>query len=185
MDNQFIVLPEKGEVYLNNLALCKYHLGQDVLSDDFSAQVEKLSKKGESMIFLRLLQWLGRIKNLSLTDFDSWAVHTRKTVDAAAQACGYVFFNTDEKELISLGLAVRTFPFQEGTEILEKYCIPEILSAFLNLEMNKPERALAMEAISDLMIDRMTEDENRDFHLYLKLMRAKVDAHNFLEGRDD
>ena len=178
MDNtKYIAIPTSGPTYTRNLALCKFQLGLPVSADDMKQSSAVLS--GSSLLLY--LRWLSCVVNTTLSDFDSWVAHVRQTVEAAAQACGWSFFSKDEQELLSLGLAVRTYPFNEGPEPLARYCPPDILRAFLTLPMDKPERAWAMEAVGNQMLDLMTADPDRDLHLMLRLMAVMLQVHSEME----
>lgn len=104
------------ESYLRNLPLLKLLAKENIEADDWSVLLAATPNNEDKLLWC--LGYTGTLCALDATDFDDWVVYCSTVVLSALEACG-VEAPDERKNLLSIGLAARTFNFS-GNPVTKK-----------------------------------------------------------------
>lgn len=163
----FHVAPDYiGEFAKRNEAICKMLTQEPISSGDFTV-IQRMN--GENR-FARCLGYLSVFQNVNVTNLKSWASYIEKAVKAAGVACGRTFDSKYEIRLFSYAVAIRTFPDGEGSIAQLAPFDSDELQGIASLKIDSDERVWAMYIFGNSILDCLSRDPNRDFHVFLRLM---------------
>lgn len=163
----FHVAPDYvGEFAKRNEAICKMLAQEPISSDDFTV-IQRMN--GENR-FARCLGYLSVFQNVNATNLKLWTSYIEKAVKAAGVACGRTFESKCELRLFSYAVAIRTFPDGEGSIAQLAPFDSDELQGIASLKIDSDERVWAMYIFGNSILDCLSRDPNRDFHVFLRLM---------------
>lgn len=163
----------KTKGYIENTGLFKYLALKKVTKEDFEPYVETI--KDEPDKFFKFVNYMGMQSNIEISDLKEWVNHTKDTVKVMADCVGYVFQSEAEKDLISYGLAFKTFAFFGDYTGIEKSITNEDLYQILNLNINTDLRIYSMYYFIIPMVEGMRLQESRNPHLYLRSIKIAME----------
>lgn len=176
------------ESYLRNLPLLKLLAKENIEADDWSVLLAATPNNEDKLLWC--LGYTGTLCALDATDFDDWVVYCSTVVLSALEACG-VEAPDERKNLLSVGLAARTFNFSgnpvtknlkcaetiqgaasynctEDADIFSMWYLLQVLTEYLRLDFNGNLREL---------IDAMkTMNKIRDRYRQIADRLPKMDA---------
>ena len=176
------------ESYLRNLPLLKLLAKENIEADDWSVLLAATPNNEDKLLWC--LGYTGTLCALDATDFDDWVVYCSTVVLSALEACG-VEAPDERKNLLSIGLAARTFNFSgnpvtknlkcaetiqgaasynctEDADIFSMWYLLQVLTEYLRLDFNGNLREL---------IDAMkTMNKIRDRYRQIADRLPKMDA---------
>ena len=179
---------EAEESYLRNLPLLKLLAKENIEADDWSVLLAATPNNEDKLLWC--LGYTGTLCALDATDFDDWVVYCSTVVLSALEACG-VEASDERKNLLSIGLAARTFNFSgnpvtknlkcaetiqgaasynctEDADIFSMWYLLQVLTEYLRLDFNGNLREL---------IDAMkTMNKIRDRYRQIADRLPKMDA---------
>ena len=160
------------ESYLKNLPLLKLLAKEPVEPDDWKALLESAPTNEDKLLWC--LGYTGSLCALDAAEFDDWVVYCATVVDSALEACG-VEAKDERKNLLSIGLAARTFNFagnpvtkdlkcgetmkstagygcSEDVDVFSMWYLLRVLTEYLRLDFNENLRSLvdAMKAMNKI-----------------------------------
>ena len=163
----FHVAPDyAGEFAKRNEVICKMLTQEPISSGDFTV-IQRMN--GENR-FARCLGYLSVFQNVNATNLKSWTSYIEKAVKAAGVACGRTFESKCELRLFSYAVAIRTFPDGEGSIAQLAPFDSDELQGIASLKIDSDERVWAMYIFGNSILDCLSRDPNRDFHVFLRLM---------------
>lgn len=144
------------ESYLRNLPLLKLLAKENIEADDWSVLLAATPNNEDKLLWC--LGYTGTLCALDATDFDDWVVYCSTVVLSALEACG-VEAPDERKNLLSIGLAARTFNFSgnpvtknlkcaetiqgaasynctEDADIFSMWYLLQVLTEYLRLDFN-------------------------------------------------
>ena len=173
---------------LRNLPLLKLLAKENIEADDWSVLLAATPNNEDKLLWC--LGYTGTLCALDATDFDDWVVYCSTVVLSALEACG-VEAPDERKNLLSIGLAARTFNFSgnpvtknlkcaetiqgaasynctEDADIFSMWYLLQVLTEYLRLDFNGNLREL---------IDAMkTMNKIRDRYRQIADRLPKMDA---------
>lgn len=114
------------ESYLRNLPLLKLLAKENIEADDWSVLLAATPNNEDKLLWC--LGYTGTLCALDATDFDDWVVYCSTVVLSALEACG-VEAPDERKNLLSIGLAARTFNFSGNPVTKNLKCAETIQGA--------------------------------------------------------
>lgn len=163
----FHVAPDYiGEFAKRNEAICKMLTQEPIFSGDFTV-IQRMN--GENR-FARCLGYLSVFQNVNATNLKSWTSYIEKAVKAAGVACGRTFESKYELRLFAYAVAIRTFPNgPKSMNQLAPFDLTE-LQGIASLKIDSDERAWAMYIFGNAVLEYLSRDPDRDFHVFMRLM---------------
>lgn len=162
-------LPKQSGYSEYFMALLHFLLGQPVAAEDFTLLFSVFEPSED--LFFAGLYFLGVYKNLDLTDFDAWRDAAQGAVEALAKACKHTFRSEAEKKLVSLGLAVRTYPFELDTPAVN--VLPEELREYQAVEQDTNAVRWSLYLVSLAALNwQLEHDDDRITSLFIWLLKT-------------
>lgn len=175
------LIPSSRTIWISfetHRCLCAFLTMQRFTPEDFLICEERMLKTGNP--FFNCLCYLSMFQNPDLTDFGAWVRNCKNAVSTIGKLCDRRF-KPHEKDFYAMGLAVRTFPFDEKRS---QFVVNEDdLYSFLKFPVDTEENIWAMYLIGTIAVDKMEfgPDGTRDVSLFIQLLKRNLDIKELYE----
>lgn len=187
MEQYIISVSPSCKSSFGNIAIFKFLCKENLSDSDFEEYFKNFPERRNIM---HVLYYMGTFcKYDSTLDFITWFDYVKSQIDTIVKSCNYEFNNSIERNIVVLGLALRTF-YIPNTRCdlgdISQIFTDSFLYELCCLDENEisDEILFYLRYVACAAIDSIDASNSNNYHYFIKLLRFKSCTLNRFEDID-